>query len=140
MIALPWFKIGAALAVVAVIGLLCWRSYSAGAASRDDEVAALETQLATSKAAERQREAETAQCVAAAKEQSEAIIDLRRRATDLQQASAKAIDDAKAKARQSASVVTSLQARAAAAPRAQSCEQTLKAADQIATDALRARR
>lgn len=135
---LPWIIGGAvALAVTVWFG-----AHERGVQKEKDEkvIAALRVELDTSHAAERQREAETAACVDATKVQSAAVLDAEKRAKAAQDAAAAMIAKARAESAASTRRVAELQARAGAAPLAQTCEATLKAADAIVDESIRTRR
>lgn len=135
-----WKPIAAGIAIVAVLIALGVVKHRYDEGKREEGRAALRPQLEASIAAEKEREAENAKCVAASKEQSDAIVEANTRAKAAQDATAKLIAAARAISLQNAGLVTKLQAHAAAVPRAQSCEQTLKAADAIVDESIRARR
>lgn len=137
-------KIGGALVLV---GLL-WFGWHAltehyeqiGKDSRNGEVKKLTTERDTSVAAERQREFENGQCVAATKLQSDAITAAQQRSIDAQAESRRLIAEGQAKAKAHAAQVSSWKTLAGAAPKLQSCEKELAEADAIVDESLRLRR
>lgn len=137
-------KIVAALAVVALCAFLVVHFENVGKAKQKEIdqpiIDGLQTRLKVSLAEERQRQAETAQCVAASKVQSQAIADQAKAATDAQAASAALIAKAQAAARLNAEKIAALQAFASSAPKTQTCEKTLSDADAIARESARTRR
>lgn len=134
----PWWLKLIAVAVIAGALIYGWHVFTES--YREQGRAEIRPQLVASQAAERQREAETAQCVAASVVQSDAIVAAAKRATDVQAASAKLIAERQAENAKRAPRIAELQARAAAAPKLQACEKTLADADAIARESARARR
>lgn len=102
--------------------------------------AEIRPQLAASQQAEREREAETKQCAAATKVQSDAIMAVKKQAEAAQLVSAALIAKAQADAKAHQQRNTELRKLAAAAPKVQACEKELAEADVIVVESLKAGR
>ncbi len=134
---------------LAVVAALAWGYHSVKGVGKAEQLAVdtpiidgLQKKLAASETAERQREAETASCVAAGKVQTQAVLDAKAITDKAQQTARAAIAKARADGAKSEMRIAELR-KMAAAPRpvvTATCAETLSATDAILRESVRERR
>lgn len=146
---LPYGLIAKAIGVVVLVAALlyAWHRFTEHyrEQGRDElrpQVTSLTKQRDESRSAEKQREAETAACVALTKKQSQSIEEAATVATAAQERARDAIERARRQSAKDAALIADLRARAAAPPPAvaATCEQTMAATDAILREGARQRR